>query len=206
MPLRRVAEQIQVGCRLRTSRDHRRIPHLHYGPDWRVVGPHGSRAIGRLHNIVRLYDEEWRTILIERDRERVREFQREDPQFRRLPSLSLDECLRCNCVGQAFGLPYTTIDVHDLHIILDEVAFEQRQPGESQPGDLVIYQASSGLDEHVGVVVSVESGDVRVRSKWGSSFEYEHRILAVQPQWRHRVQILHSVEGWHRAVVHEPIV
>ena len=48
-----------------------------------------------------------------------------------------------------------------------------------QPGDIVVYQDSKGINVHSGVVERVDEEDIYVCSKWGPKGLVEHTIDAV---------------------------
>jgi hypothetical protein len=85
-----------------------------------------------------------------------------------------------NCIGMVFANRRTWVEPTHVQMILNDDGYEEVEPRDVVPGDIVIYRDDAGEISHVAVVVAHEA-DVKnaewrttVLSQWGADGEYIH--------------------------------
>ena len=87
---------------------------------------------------------------------------------------------RYNCHGMTFATRRTGIfETSAIRNILSDDSYEEIEPDDVLPGDVILYVGDDGDVEHSGIVVSIPKKPLLsiplVCSKWGKYAEFLHR-------------------------------
>ena len=93
-----------------------------------------------------------------------------------------------NCMGMVFATRRTWVEPEYLQLILEDDEYHRlADPGQTMPGDVVVYRDDQGTVVHIGLVAEVNTNlregtrELVVLSQWGADGEYFHRADDVSP-------------------------